>query len=149
MSEAPAKPKRRKPIRLSEKTKQFFEKTGWVVGFVERFVKPPPPRKPFKLDLFGFADQMAWKVGRPGMVALQTCAMSDKAAHIAKILDNPKARNFLLDGDSRRIGLVCWGRPKKPRGEWRNSFHWITLEMFKRKETPDELSTLEPPDEWF
>ena len=117
----PAK-KRRKAIRASALSRAEFEKLGYEVGFVERFIHHIKRR----IDLFGFIDLIAFKATKPGVVGIQSCAIDRWADHRATICENKRAVGWLRAGN--RICLIGWERSPSPGGRYRRKHEWITLE---------------------
>ena len=119
-----AKKPRRKAIRASALSRHEFEKLGYTVGFVERWIQQIKQR----VDLFGFIDLIAYRPDRPGCVGIQSCAIDRWADHREKILTSPKARAWVK---CNRLILVGWKRAKV-RGQRNQRKHeWITTATFE------------------
>lgn len=137
---APAK-KRRKPLATTALTRQFYERHGYRVAFVERYVERPIPgtNRKFKVrfDAFGFADHLMFKVGTPGIRAINSCGMTGGAIaeHITKILANPLAWEFLQD-QNNRIGVMGWKRGERGKAAT-YKYRAITLAMFVDGRPPE------------
>jgi len=80
---------------------------AYLVDDAERWI----PGTHFRRDGFGFADLYAIRSDQSGVLAIQVCAVSDLAAHRAKILGSQAAYVWACAGN--RIGLMGWERPKE------------------------------------
>lgn len=127
-SPVPGKAKRRKPIPASALTKRLYESLGWRVAFVERFIAPIKRR----LDMFGFADHVAYKPGQPGFRFINSCAVDRLADHVRTILANPRAYEILEMDPTNRITIVAWERGKPGKGN-RHKVRHLQLHEFNGK----------------
>jgi len=72
---------------------------------VERFYNPPGS-KPFRIDLWGFADYMAWK-GRQ-IIPIQACVAGRYKDHYKKLTEAcPLAMKYVVD-TKQKIHLISW-----------------------------------------
>jgi len=111
---------------------------GWTAGVVEKFVKFPPPGH--HVDLFGVIDVVAIDLdtviscggcGRNqhgATIGIQACAGSGHAARRAKILAEPRARQWIDAGN--RLELWSWTKRGShfERGRWTLRVEAFTLD---------------------
>lgn len=128
------KKKRRKPIPASALTKGLYEKLGWRIAFVERFIAPIRQR----VDCFGFADHIAYKPGQPGFRFLNSCAFDRVADHRKSILANPRAYEILELDPNNRITIVAWERGKPGQGV-RSKVEHVRLTDFANGKPPEPV----------
>ena len=87
-----------------------LRKLGFVAEKVEQ--RLPIPGRYVTRDMGGFADGLAWKAGEK-ILAWQATSGPNVAAHVNKVQDNQKLREWLLAGARFEI----WGwRLCGPRG---------------------------------
>lgn len=107
-------PKRKKPVKLSDRSREYLKSRGYMVTFVERSyeikkrVKGELTGESYwqKFDAFNVADLLAIKVGEPGTLYIQTTAASHAAEHKNTILGEMATRPILQTGN--RIHLHAW-----------------------------------------
>lgn len=136
---AEPKKKRRKPIPASALTKGMYEKLGWRIAFVERFIAPIKKR----IDCFGFADHIAYKPGQLGFRFLNSCAVCDVSKHRNTILANPRAFEILEMDPNNRITIVGWERGKPGRGV-RSKCEHVRLADFTNGKPPEPVKAPRP-----
>lgn len=83
------KPRKKTRFSASAASKRMYERLGYVVWRVERWI--PQARR--RIDLFGFGDLLAMKSGE--LIAIQTTTGSNMAKHVATVKANPHARTWL------------------------------------------------------
>ena len=108
MTDAPAKPKRKKPTKLKSRSALLLRKFGYTVGDVERHT---PGFITF--DFLGFADLLGIGAGEPGVTAYQVTHCDRAADHVASMLANENVPLWLRCGN--RIRLHLWDK-RGPRG---------------------------------
>ena len=109
-----------------ERTLALLRKEGWTLAIVEKWLAAIQIRQ----DMFGFADVVA--IGESlGIMAVQVCADSGRAAHRTKILAEKRALTWLRAGG--RILLISWGKhgPRGGRKVWEAYREEITEEQIK------------------
>jgi hypothetical protein len=129
-----AKPKRKKSTSPTARTLAECRKRGWPAGVVEKFVRFPPPGH--HVDLFGVLDLVAivtshlegtrWVDGKQvaippvgvGTLGIQACAGGDHGRRRAKIVAEPRARQWVEAGN--RLELWSWAKQgaKGKRKKW-------------------------------
>lgn len=82
-ADAPAKPKRKPPVRTTQLSLAHLRKQGCTVAIVERW----NAHAKITQDLFGFVDLLALHPDGT-TIAVQTCARGDMSKRIAKIADS-------------------------------------------------------------
>lgn len=115
MTEAP-KRKRRKPWRqATEHTRRYYERAGYRIAFVERQIKLRASwggKLTRRVDAWNFADHIAFKVGKPGMVAINSCkGFRELALHVEKFRLLSAAWDWLVHDPNNRIVILAWERP--------------------------------------
>jgi len=76
-----------------------------------------------RVDLYGFIDIVALRVGEVGILGVQTTSTSNISARVHKILGIPAYRLWLNCGN--KISVHGWGKKK---GRWEVTKRDITLE---------------------
>lgn len=95
---------------------------GWTVAVVEKFNRFSTRR----IDLFGCIDILGI-CPQLGFIGIQATTSSNRAARVAKIKDEPRARTFLEAGG--RIFVHGWSK-KGPRGK-RKVWQVLKTEILK------------------
>lgn len=96
----------------------YMKRHDWpLIGKVEMFIQRPGQPFGFRRDLFGWMDILAQ--GPDGnWYGVQSCAMSGRAAHVAK-LNDPLIRDNIvrwMDAPTHRAELWAWRKVKVKRG---------------------------------
>lgn len=108
----------------TQRTLAELRKNGYTAQVVERW----NPHAKVRVDLFGVIDLLALLPDR--ILGIQACAGASHAARRTKILDEPRARQWLQAG----AALECWSWSKRgargKRKTWTLRVEAITLEMF-------------------
>lgn len=108
--EVAPKKKRKKSTSPTARTLAECRKRGWPAGVVEKFVRFPPPGH--HVDLFGVLDVVALATDSTGRgqctYGIQACAGADHGRRRAKILAEPRARQWVEAGN--RLELWSWSR---------------------------------------
>jgi hypothetical protein len=113
----------------TQRTKQYFEQLGCLVGHVEKWI----PQIKRRQDLWGLFDQVVVGFEPFSTLYVQSCAGSSHAAHKAKMLANPNLGPVLKAGNG--VALVSWRTKKVKRGG--KAVVWVPrLELFSLKEIP-------------
>lgn len=115
---------KRQAKRQSPTSRSLAEcrKRGWPAGVVEKFVKFPPPGH--HVDLFGVIDVVGLVTDDESgvrciaTIGIQACAGSGHGARRAKILAEPRARQWIEAGN--RLELWSWSKRGAhfERGRW-------------------------------
>lgn len=127
--EQPAKRKRKKRVTPKERCLRECRRRRWTAGDVERRIPFPRPRGT-TFDLFGVIDLVAI-VPAEGersahMIGIQACPGDRHADHRAKILAEPRARQW-LEVPGNRLELWSWSK----RGAHFERPHWdLRVEVF-------------------
>lgn len=113
------KPKRRKPWRrATELTRRYYAARGYHVAFVERQLRLHGPWRGVvarRVDAWGFADHLCFKVGRPGMVAVNSCkGFAEIRKHVEKFRLLSVAHDWLVHDVNNRIVILAWDRAERP-----------------------------------
>jgi hypothetical protein len=97
-------------VSPTARTMERLRSEGWTTDKVEQ--RLPIPGRFVTRDMGGFADGIAWKRDS-GILAWQATSGSNVAAHVTKVQDSVKLREWLLAGAQFQI----WGwRLAGPRG---------------------------------
>jgi hypothetical protein len=112
----PIKPKRKKPVSLTIRSRKYLEQHGYITSLVERSVDVPKfpgstERFRNKFDCFGFADLVAVHPEKPGTLYIQVTDHSHAAEHRKKMLLESKVPIILQA--SNRIQLHLWKSSKR------------------------------------
>jgi len=112
----PIKPKRKKPVSLTIRSRKYLEAHGYVVALVERSIQRPKfpgstEKYHNKFDCFGFADLVAVHPDKPGSLYIQVTDHSHAMEHRRKMLE-AKAVPVILKA-LNRIQLHTWKASKK------------------------------------
>jgi hypothetical protein len=143
------KPKRKKPVLLTRRSRKFLERQGFIVALVERSLDVPkfkenPAGERFrnKFDCFGIADLCCCHSDQVGCLFVQVTDFAHAAEHRDKILA-AKALPILLTAQNR-VELHCWKSCKrKGRKMWQ-------LRMYALFRTPQSIEWAEAKaDHWF
>lgn len=118
---------------LESRTRELLRSMGYVYARTEHYSWSGR-----KSDLFGFVDGVA--VGEHDVLFVQTCARSDRAAHVKKMA----AGTFSMGGGSDysrrevsdrlvskvdvRLALVLWDQPGGPGTKWRHEIELVSRE---------------------
>jgi hypothetical protein len=86
----------------TQRTMERLRSEGWTTDKVEQ--RLPIPGRFVTRDMGGFADGSAWK-GGAGILAWQATSGSNVAAHITKVINSDKLREWILAGARFEI----WG----------------------------------------
>ena len=109
----------------TQRSKAYLEKAGYSVAIVEKWNQWAKIR----VDLFGFADLLAFRVGVPIML-VQTTTASNLAARRTKLLNNQDAKRWVQAGGE--CVLHGWAK-RGARGEkkvWTPSPEWLEEDQF-------------------
>jgi hypothetical protein len=121
----------------TQRTLAECRKRGWTVQVVERY----NPHARVRVDLFGVIDLVAIKpprmsssgaVERGQIIAIQACAGSSHSARLAKILAEPRAKQWVEAGGL--LELWSWSK-RGARGKakrWALRVDSVTVERFKQ-----------------
>lgn len=142
----------------TQRSLALLKRGGWNAEVVEKWI--PWAKRPgeaggedaggrgIRRDFGNFADILAWRADRPGVLAIQTHPAASLAEHRRKMLTTPeiveKVRAWLQAGNTFR--LEGWGL----RGErgcrklWEAKTEWITLEMLPAAPPPDDFDVIVP-----
>jgi len=120
-----SKPKRKKPVMLTGRTRKFLEHEGWITALVERTLDVPKFKgNPFgerfrnKFDAFGFCDVLAVSPFIPGSLYIQVTDHTNHAKHREKLLSLSAPAVILQAGN--QIAIHSWKSVKrKGRRLWR------------------------------
>lgn len=110
-----------------------LRKRGCIAQVVEQTIRASKfggkPRI-FKRDLFGCMDLVALEPGRQGVLGIQATTVSNQAARVKKILDEPRALMWL--GCGCRIEVHGWSKrgARGKRKTWTLSVMPITVERW-------------------
>lgn len=110
----------------NEHSMRWAEKQGYRVDVCERR-KPISGGESVTVDLFGFADLIAFRVGEPA-VLIQTTSRGHISDRIKKITRNPTAHLWAQAGGS--ILVQGWDQPGGKGSRWRHKDVWLTLKDF-------------------
>ena len=143
------KPKRKKPVLLTRRSRKFLERQGFIVALVERSLDVPkfkenPAGERFrnKFDCFGIADLCCCHSDQVGCLFVQVTDFAHAAEHRDKILA-AKALPILLTAQNR-VELHCWKSCKrKGRKLWQLRIQQVLIDAEGAMKFP------EPADFWF
>jgi hypothetical protein len=113
--------KRKKIALSSERTLRECRRLGWDAGKVERFVKREGQPHGVRIDLFGWIDIIAVLPEdlryMPTVLAIQSCSMSTRAAHLAKLAEPAIAERIRRWTRAGCLAeLWAWRKRKVKRG---------------------------------
>jgi hypothetical protein len=91
------------------RTLKLLREEGWTAQVVERW----NAYATIRVDLFGGIDIVAIHPVR-GILGVQACAVSSQSARMAKLLAEPKLREWVAAGG--RLEVWGWGKRKVKRG---------------------------------
>ncbi len=114
--------RRRKKLPTIGLTRSLYHDLGFRTAYVEKHLGGRT------FDMHGFIDVLAWKPGRPGMVALQPTAWSLVGGHVRKILLLARAYEWLTV-PGNQIAVIGWKRTAV-RGARRYWAKWMQLHEF-------------------
>lgn len=117
----------------TQRSMEFCRKEGMLAGVTERW----NPHARIRQDLFGFIDLIV--LDGDGAIGVQATSGSNAAKRIHKIVDEPKARTWLENG--QRIEVWSWRKIKLKRGGLR--YRW---DLDRRPVTLDDIDAGNPPD---
>lgn len=100
-------------------TIKTFQDAGWVVQTVERWI----PQAKKRIDLLGFIDLLAFKLGY--VIAIQTTSTSNISSRQSKILSKPLRKNLRLWLSVPQHYIHVWGWSKK--GPARSRKLWMPV----------------------
>lgn len=110
----------------------LLRQRGYTVARVEVW----NPHVGIRQDLFNFADLIAIRGDRPGVLAVQVTTAGHRNERFEKIINLPPARTWLQAGN--RIHVHGW---IKHGGRWECLRREVTLEDMKvTEESPDETT---------
>jgi len=132
----PTKKKRRRSTSPTERSLEWLRKAGYEVSKVEKFVRFPHMGHGVRQDLFGFADLLAVRADRTGVLAVQCGVGSSHADHLAKILEEPKARVWLQAKNEIRIDSWRKVGARGKRKLWEVRQEYVTLDQFPPVDSP-------------
>lgn len=115
---------------------ELLRRRGYTVAKVEHWNNFARRRQ----DLFGWADILAIRADRPGVLGVQTTSADNMAARLRKIASEPSARVWLLAGN--RIVVHGWA---KRHGNWILRRKDVALEDMQAKEDSPEEHADEAP----
>lgn len=109
-------------VLSSERTLRECRRLGWIAGKVERFIPSHGGQgHGVRVDLFGFIDVLAIQPEDAeflaGLLAIQSCSMSGRAAHMDKLLEPDvagKLKAWLSTGNAAE--MWAWRKLKRKRG---------------------------------
>ena len=90
----------------TQRSLAWWRQEGYTVAVVEKFLRFPGMSHGVRQDLFGFADLVAIRADKDGVVAIQCGVGADHAKHVAKIHAEPRARIWL--SARNRILVDSW-----------------------------------------
>jgi hypothetical protein len=145
------KPKRKKPVMLTGRSRKFLEREGYAVALVERTLNAPTDKtNPFakrfinKFDAFGVADLAAVHPDKTGTLWIQVTDHAHRAEHVEKILAAKHAPTILKA--ENRIELHCWKSSKKSgQKRWCLRLQRVTLDI----SGAEKLWISDPEERWF
>lgn len=127
------------PSKPTQRTLKELRENGWTCHIVEKWNSFAKIRQ----DFGGFGDILAYKPGRVGVLAIQTCADNggDVQRRVTKLTPLANVTTWLQAGN--RLEIWGWGlrgaRGKKK--EWTLRIVPLTIENIEeRKATPQELA---------
>jgi len=118
----------------TQRTLAELTRRGWTKQVVEKW----NPHARVRQDLFGVIDVLAidddsdhkqW-LGRSAFVGIQACAGSSHATRRAKILAEPRAKQWLYAGGRLEIWSFSKTGPRGKRKTWQLRVESITVDMF-------------------
>lgn len=133
--------KRTKTSFHAARTKKHFEDFGYTIERCE-FYKMFPGGGVY-MDLFGFADFMAYHKDKAGVIAVQQIGRSNLSAHIRKFCAEDRIADWLYQ-PSRRLVFIWWHQEKKG-GKWTPYLTELTLEIVQFKQDPSSKNKRLPP----
>jgi hypothetical protein len=113
-------PKKRKRVDLNRQQREWLEKHGYRYERVER----PNAYGRVTVDMFGFADYIAFRKGE--FLLVQTTTAAHAAERIRKIKRIEMAARWLECGG--KIEVHSWSQPEGPGSKWQNTVRPITSE---------------------
>lgn len=141
--ETPPKPK----LKATERTLKRLVDRGYTVDVCEKWVTISNGNETknfkggYRKDLFGFQDVQAYKVGVPGVWAIQSTSRQYMSDHLKKYRRNPevtqKIRDWLACGN--RFSIVGWEYMMVPKLKGGG-----TKGVWKIHENPVDADMLEP-----
>lgn len=140
------KPKRKKPVMLTGRSRKYLERQGYIVALVERSVNAPRPNGAVfrnKFDAWGLADLAAVHPDKTGTLWIQVTDHAHAAEHREKILAAKHAPTLLKA--ENQIELHCWKSSKKS-GQKR----WcLRSQEFILNRSRGEIEILDIKEFWF
>ena len=137
-----SKKERNKRSRTSfhaARTKAYFEERGYAITRCEVY----NAHAGVFMDLFGFADFLAFGLERPDVVAVQQIGRTNLSEHIRKICAAGFIRGWLSQ-PNRRLVFVWWNQEKKG-SLWHPYLTELTLEVVDFKQDPANKGKHLPP----
>jgi hypothetical protein len=111
----------------TQRSLSLLRKEGFTVAVVEHWNMFAKIRQ----DLFGFADLLAFRVGQPGSMLVQTTTASNASARRAKIHKNVTALEWLMAGNWIRLDKWAERGARGKRKTWTAESEYITIDSFK------------------
>jgi len=120
------------------RTKSLFERLGYRIGLVEKWI----PQTKRRLDLFGFADLIAFHPDKPEVVLIQSTSGTNHSHRREKILALDRAREW-VQFETRCIAIVSFSRrvvrnkdgKKSKVKRWKERIEFITERDFAEKKS--------------
>ena len=89
--------------KTSGRTKRYYEKEGYYIQSVEKWIEATKQR----LDLFHFADLLAFKEEDNNVFLIQSCGATGHSEHLRDLLANEIAQAW-VQSKNRKLILISW-----------------------------------------
>ena len=125
----------------TQRSMEYCRKEGMLAGVTERW----NPHARIRQDLFGFIDLIV--LDGAGAIGVQATSGPNASKRLRKIIEEPKARTWLENG--QRIEIWAWRKRKLKRGgvafRWELDVIPVTMKEIERGNPPEPPP---PPDNW-
>jgi hypothetical protein len=108
-------------VTPTQRTLKWLRDSGYQAAVTEHW----NPWAKIRLDLFGFADIIAFRSGQPGSVLVQCTSGANHASRRTKILALPIAQEWMQAGNW--IMVQSWRRKGR---FWVERHEYLTSDMF-------------------
>ena len=115
----------------TQRSLAYLRKAGYHVGIVERWMAFA--HGGIRVDLWNFADLIAFRFGLPVML-IQTTTASNAAARRKKLLGNSIARDWVLAGNELVLHKWALRGEKGQRKTWGCDAEWLEKDAFAPEE---------------